>query len=102
MLGHALAVGPEGTHAWASSLVHAHGRAVHVGVHGRPHAGRVHAAGRSPRAHELVVVGLRRAHLERGAHLEGGRGGRRCLEAGIEVRGRTVLELSSKEGNINN
>lgn len=72
LLGHPLAVSPEGPHALAPGLVHSHG--------GPTHGGRIHACAHVPRegwgsagswlVHELAVVRLVWCHLERGAHLE--------------------------------
>lgn len=77
LLGHPLAVAPEGSHALGTRLVHAHGRAAHAGrVHAAPTAAHgVHVARQGwwsppgPRlVHELATV-LVGSHLERGTHL---------------------------------
>lgn len=64
----------KGPHSRSSSLVHAHGRPAHVRVvHGRCHAGWIYPSRGTSwtrLVHELVVVGLSRAHLEGRAHLE--------------------------------
>lgn len=76
LLRHSLAVSHERAHARGPGLVHAHGRAANTGVvHGGGHSGRVHPSRGSSWArlvHELAVVGLSGAHLERRAHLVAG------------------------------
>lgn len=76
LLGHPLPMATEGSHPWASGLVHTHWRATHVGaIHATTHTSWVHASchGRGAAGpwlvHELAVVALRRPHLERGADL---------------------------------
>lgn len=81
LLGHPLAVAPEGPHALGSWLVHAHRRASHAGSTHAPatphgaawvHAAGSHGGGASRGAllvHELAPVALVGCHLKRGRHL---------------------------------
>lgn len=74
LLRHPLAVRSKGPHSRSPSLVQAHGRPAHVRVvHGGRHACWIHPSGGASwpwLVHELVVVGLSGAHLERRAHLQ--------------------------------
>lgn len=74
LLRHPLAMTSKRPHSWSSSLVHAHGRPAHIRVvHGGSHAGWIHTSRGASWAwlvHELAVIGLSSAHLERRTHLE--------------------------------